>query len=582
MRKKVIGVLLTIILVVVMGGIAVFSLYNYRYAESNERLNYEEAYAISGNEYTVTFNNELKDYRALEVDGQVYLALSGVQTEINNRFYWDQNENVLIYTRPYGSVKAWPDQTAYSDPAQGQIDLGYAPLRNESGQMYIALDYVKMFTKCDIDVYTNPNRLVVRTNWDEVPMVNVESDTAIRYRGGVKAEVLRDAVGGEVLYVLDDSYDDWTYVASSDGYLGWVADRYISDSYMRAPTEPEFTDDVYTTVQRNYKIKMVWHQVMSEIANENFDTALANVTGMNVVSPTWFAFNDSQGNIRSIATYDYVTKAHNRGMEVWALFSNQFADEYGELKGFEGTGVPTDEVLSFTSKRENAVAQIVGYCRQFGIDGINLDFENILAPLESDTAADNYIQFVRELSVACHQNNIIFTIDNYVPLYTQHYNRPEQNVFADYLVIMGYDEYYAGMMEAGPVGSIGFVEQGITDTMNYGVPASKIINGIPFYSRYWYSDSGGALFYGGEAGMDETAEYVSSHGVEMQWVEEQGVSYAAYDGADGNYYEFWIEDLNAVARKMQLITQYDLGGVSCWKLGQENNGVWSVISRYLP
>jgi len=581
MRNKVIGVLLSIILIVVTGAVAVTGYLNHRNAESSDPLNYEEAYGISGNQYTVTFNNELKDYRAVELDGQVYLALSGVTGEINNRFYWDANENVLIFTKPEGSVKTWPEQTAYSDPVEGQKDLGYVPLKNVDGQLYISVAYVKLFTKCNIDAYTSPNRLVIRTNWDEAKMVSVEKDTALRYRGGIKAEVLREAKTGEAFYVLDDSYDGWILVASEDGYIGWLADKYTGETYSKAPSQPEFAGFDYQTVQRDHKIKMAWHQVMSEAANENFDTTMQNVTGMNVISPTWFAFADTEGNIRSIATASYVEKAHARGMEVWALFANQFPDENGDLKGFEGTGLPTDEVLAYTSKRENAVAQVISYCQQYGIDGLNLDFENIMAPSESETAAANYLQFIRELSVACHKNNIIFSIDNYVPLYTQHYDRKEQNVFADYLVIMGYDEHYAGGTEAGPVASISFVEQGINDTLNAGVPASKIINGIPFYTSYWYT-ADGVLKYGGAATMDEAAGYVSSHNVTPQWMDDLGVNYVTYEGSDGNTYEMWLEDTAAVERKMQLITQYDLGGVSCWKLGQENSAVWDVISGYMP
>lgn len=585
MKNKILGVILAIVLILVMGVIALFGFLNHRYSESKEQLNYEEAYGISGNQYTVTFNNQLKDYKAVQIDGQVYLPLDSVITEINSRLYWDANEGVLIYTKPEGSVKAWVGQMSYTDPLEGTKEPGYAPVCDVDGQTYVAVEYVKLFTKCDMNAYTEPNRLVIRTDWSEASMVSVEKDTYLRYRGGVKAEVLRESKAGEVLYILDNSYEDWTYVASEDGYLGWVANKYIGDAYNAAPAEPEFTEFVYPTTQRDHKIKMVWHQVMSEAANDTFDSALEHVSGMNVVSPTWFAFADTNGNIRSIATADYVEKAHAKGMEVWALFSNQFPDEHGELKGFEGTGIPTDEVLAYTSKRETAVSQIISCCQQYGIDGINLDFENIMAPSDpydaSGKAAVNYIQFVRELSVACHKSGIIFSIDNYVPLYTQHYDRQEQNVFADYLVIMGYDEHYAGSSTAGPVASAGFVEQGITDTMNAGVPASKIINGIPFYTRYWYTDSDG-LKYGGEATMDEASGYASSHGVEPQWLEDQGVNYVSYPGADGNTYEMWLEDLDAVERKMQLISSYDLGGVSCWKLGQQNDGVWSIINQYMP
>lgn len=578
-KKKVIGVILSLLVIVVMGGMAVSSILSFRNAETGDKLDYKAAYGLADNEYTVTLNNEITSYHAMDYEGHAYFHLKDVLENINSRFYWDYNENLLIYTKPDGDVKTYPEQTSYTD-ASGQTDLDYVPVKLADDQVYVAAEYVKLFTKCSLDIYQNPNRIVVRTDFSEKTMVDLTKETYIRYRGGVKAEVFRKGQAGEALYVLDDTYDGWTYVVTSDGYTGWVANKYIGDAYTQTPAEPEFTGFDYQTVQRDYKVKMVWHQVMSAQAAELNISSLDSCTGMNVVSPTFFAFNDTDGNIRSIVSQSYVDAAHSRGMEVWALFSNQFPTETGDLGEFDGNA--TNEVLGYTSKRENAVAQIIQMCKEAGIDGINLDFERIVAPSESETASANYLQFVRELSVACHQNNIIFSIDNYVPLYTAHYDRVEQNVFADYLVIMGYDEHYAGGGEAGSVASLSFVEQGIEDTLNAGVPASKVINGIPFYARIWYTDSTGQLFYYGDVTMTEAATYAANHGVEVQWREETGDSYITYTGDDGNEYQIYTESVDSVDRKMQLITKYDLAGVSCWKLGQENSGVWSVINQYLP
>ena len=82
--------------------------------------------------------------------------------------------------------------------------------------------------------------------------------------------------------------------------------------------------------------------------------------------------------------------------------------------------------------------------------------------------------------------------------------------------------------------------------------------------------------------MDEATGFAASHDTVPQWIDELGVNYVTYTGADGNIYEMWLEDVSAVERKMQLISEYDLGGVSCWKLGQENASVWSVINQYMP
>lgn len=583
MKRKIVGVLLSILLIVVMGAVALSGFIMHRNAESEEPLDYEATYGISGNQYTVTFNNAIKDYKAIEEEGRVYLSLSGVVSEINSRFYWDSNESVLIYTGHDFTVKVYPDQNMYYNGDQAQ-NLDYIPLKTIDGELYMATDFLKLFTKCDIGQYTDPNRLVIRTTWDECPVVTIGKDTYLRYRGGIKAEVFREAKAGEQLYVLDDSYDDWTMVASEDGYIGWVADKYLAGPAEtikpEEPQDPQFKVEVWTPQTDGGKIKMVWHQVMSEAANGNFDTDTENVTGINVISPTWFAFNDTDGNIRSIASKDYVKKAHDKGMKVWALFSNQFPEgENGELGEFRGDTV--DQVLAYTSKREKAVSQLIAYAKDLGIDGINLDFEKIMVPEESENAARNYMQFVRELSQACHQNNLVLSIDNYVPMYTKHYDRVEQNVFADYLVIMGYDEYTAGSAEAGPGSSIGFVEQGITDTLA-SVPNTKVINGIPLYTRVWKTTPDG-LQIDGNYGMSTIQEIIKSHHVKPTYMEELGLNYVAYQSdVDGNQYQMWIEDETAVKNKMELIKKYDLAGVACWKLGQQENvDVWSIINSYI-
>ncbi len=85
----------------------------------------------------------------------------------------------------------------------------------------------------------------------------------------------------------------------------------------------------------------------------------------------------------------------------------------------------------------------------------------------------------------CRQNGLVLSVDNYVPksLITQ-YDRKEQGIVADYVVIMGYDEYYGGSPEAGPVSSYNYVKEGIEETLKE-VPAKKVISGIPFFTRLW-------------------------------------------------------------------------------------------------
>ena len=318
---------------------------------------------------------------------------------------------------------------------------------------------------------------------------------------------------------------------------------------------------------------MGWHQVMSAAANSNLSSVLTSAPGINTLAPTWFSFSDTNGGVTSIATQDYVDTCHANNIEVWALFSNEFPGDDGTIY-FDSS--KTDEVLGYTSKREQVIRNVIDYVNQYGIDGINIDFELI-----SQEGADDYIEFIRELSIACRANNIILSIDNYVPEYTYYYNRREQGIVADYVVIMGYDETLPSSETPGPVASLNFVRKGITDTLNV-VDKSKVINAIPFYSRVWCTTPDGTVS-AFACGMSEALGYLTDHGVTPQFLEDIGLNYGSYTSdKDGNFYEIWLQDATAVEEEMKLIREFDLAGVAEWKIGFESGtDIWNTISSYL-
>ena len=222
-------------------------------------------------------------------------------------------------------------------------------------------------------------------------------------------------------------------------------------------------------------------------------------------------------------------QAHEKGLKVWGLVDN-FSEN-----------MSTTTVLSNTAARQNLENQLVTYALKAGLDGINVDFESL-----SEDVGIHFLQFLRELSIQCHENNLVLSVDNPVPEdFTSHYDRAEQGKVVDYVIIMGYDEHYVGS-DAGSVASLPWVEQGVKDTLAE-VPAKRTILAIPFYTRLWKTTDGGALTYEG----------------------------------DGATYQIWLEDSKSIAEKVKLIPKYKLAGVAEWKLGFENSGIWSVITENL-
>src|SRR5699024_7316342 len=219
------------------------------------------------------------------------------------------------------------------------------------------------------------------------------------------------------------------------------------------------------------------------------------------------------------------------------------------------------------------ISQLMTAAQNVGFDGTNVDCETL-----SDDAGPRVLEFLRELSIECHKNNLVLSVDNPVPEdFTSHYDRREQGQVVDYVIIMGYDEHYVGSTEAGSVASLPWVEKGVQDTLAE-VPAERTILAIPFYTRLWKT-TGGALT--SEAiGMDQAQQVITENNVQTVWDGSVGQNYGTYETQDSTY-EIWLEDAQSIAEKVKLIPKYELAGVAQWKLGFENSSIWQVISENL-
>lgn len=553
MKKKlpvIIAVVLIIVVVAITAGMKILERFSY----SKERMDANAYYGLeTGEEVALVLNNEIKEEKGRLSEGRCYLSLDTVHAHLNDRFYADYNEGLLLYTTPDTIIRA---------EAGAAGEEGYIPAFLENGTMYVALDYVKKYTNFSFTLYQEPNRAVLTTSWSEHQAADIGKDTAVRYQGGVKSDILTDVAAGDKVIVLEEM-ENWSKVATADGYLGYVENKRLENR--RSETLIPVTDyqePEYTSIRRDHKISLGWHQVTSESANSTLESVLDGISGMNVISPTWFFLSDDEGNFVSIGSTDYVNTAHSRGLEVWALLDNFTYD------------VNTKQILSYTSKRAKLIEGLVKEALALGVDGINVDLEQV-----SSDAGEDYVEFLRELSISCRANNLVLSVDNYVPKnYNAHYNWKEQGVVADYVIIMGYDEHYGGSQEPGSVASIGYVEEGIS-TMVQSVPPEKVINAVPFYTRIW--ETVGGEVKSQAVGMSAVQKFLSDRNIEVVWDETTCQNYAQVQEGD-SFYQVWIEDARSLEVKMNIMKNYNLGGVAAWKLGYEKGHpeVWEVLSGF--
>ena len=542
--KPVIAVAVLVILVAILGIVTHVVM---KYIPSSEKMDLNEYYGeMADGEIALVIGTEKLEERGLVDGDRVYLPLDVVNTYLNQRYYWDSANQQILYATPSELTSA-----SASSEAGDKVWV-------KDDKVYLNLTYVQEFTDLDAYITKDPYRIAIQYKFKNVKTVTVKKNTSIRYRGGIKSAILTSVKKGTKLRLIEEM-ENWDQVATDDGYIGYIDKKKVGEAE-KTKFERSFKKEEYSYLTMDSKINMVWHQVTSTDANAYFADATANMTGVNVISPTWFYLTDTSGNIASIASADYVSQAHEKGLQVWGLIDN-FTQE-----------VSTIETLSSTAARQNIISQLIQAAQDVGMDGINVDFESL-----SEDVGIHFLEFLRELSIECHKNNLVLSVDNPVPEdFTSHYDRAEQGRVVDYVIIMGYDEHYVGS-EAGSVASLPWVEQGIQDTLDE-VPAERVINAIPFYTRLWRTTGGNVT---SEAiGMDQAQQTIADNNVETYWDKNTSQNYGKYD-IDNSTYQIWLEDAQSVAEKVKLVSKYDLAGVSAWKLGFENNGIWQVISDNL-
>ena len=579
MKKKIIPVLAAMVLIIVVILFMLLGNLIDKYTPSDERQDLSEYYQMpSEDAVAIILNNEVIDVYGKMIGGTVYLDFHTVHDKINDRFYWDSNENKLLYTTATDLICAEAESTSYYVTKESR-SLNHIIVKADAATAYIAIDFVKMYSDFDYQVYTEPNRVVLTTAWGDYTVASANMDTEIRYQGGIKSPILADVTKGTEVGILEPD-ETWTKVITADGIIGYIKSKTLGNTSTKTLTS-DYVEEEFTHIKRDFKINMGWHQVTSNSMNNTIGDVLRRSKGLNVISPTWFYLNDDYGNVYSLASRDYVDYCHQNGVEVWALVNN-----------IENQNVNTGEVLAYTSRRENLINNLISAAIQYGFDGINVDLESL-----DPESGESYIQFIRELSLKCANNGLVLSVDNYVPTaYTAFYDRAEQALFADYIVIMGYDEHHAQSEQAGSVASLGFVTDGVTNTLKE-VPADQVILGMPFYSRVWSltpitdegttadgSDSSATYetfnlsCY--SASMNEVSNLIRVNGAETVWLEEEGQNFVEYNNK-GVTYRIWIEDAASLEKKLQVMQANGLAGGAFWKLGLESSAVWDTIIKYI-
>ena len=566
--KKVIPMIIAVLLIVVVGAIAFGGKILDKYSYSKELADLDEYYGVTdasvgaedGN-LAIVLQDEMIAEQAVLKEGTVYFDLDTVQKYFNEIFYADMYEQKLLFTSAEDTFTALFGEKSYSD-SEGVHGTEYTICYYTGDILYIAAEYVKQFANFSYERFDR--HLQVYTEWGVKQTYEVAKDTQLRVKGGIKSPILRELEKGETVELLEQM-ETWSKVKTSDSVIGYVENKRLNN--MSTEVETPVTSYVpaeYTTIGLDGKVSLGWHAIYGVGGNDTLDAMVAEGKGMNVIAPTWFSLTDEEGSFRSFASQQYVNKAHNYGLKVWGVW-----DDFNA-----GAEIDSYQLFAFTEKRQKLVQNMTEAAVEYGLDGINIDFEKM-----SGESRTHFNQFLRELSVQCRKNGLTLSIDNYVPLNSANYSRLDiQGQVADYVIVMGYDEHWGGCGEACSVASIDYVSGGIDRTLEQ-VPAEKVVNALPFYTRVWKTE--GTQVTDDAIPLCNIADYLKRIGKEdaAVWDETTCQNYLEWQSGDATY-QIWLEDLESLRVKMNVMNARNIGGVAVWRLGYGTPAAWELVAAY--
>ena len=580
-NRQAAGIIAAVIIVCVLvaGGIGLVTLID-KYTPNKTRITFEDYYIQHGfavgnadeqengaQEAFVLLNGEQTDAKAYCFGDVWYFKKDFIDENLNHRFYLDVANDELIYTTPTKIVTIPFESQAYyvGDKVKKEH---YVVARRVDEDIYIAADFIKERADFIYEVRNEPYRMLVTTVYGTSEYVHIADEGTVRTGASIKDEILAIGDAGASWSVAGED-GDWTELVTDDDIRGYIRTKELGEKYT-VTTSNDYQAPMYTSVSRKDKVNMVWHAVYDMNDNDKIYGLLDATEGVNVVSPTWYQLSDSTGGFNSFAQQEYVDYIHEAGRQIWPLWS-----DFTSVS--EENGWSEYELFAVTQNRRALIASMMDEVKAYGYDGINIDFEKV----SSDNGI-HFVQFLRELSIECRNAGVVLAVDNYVPMpHSAHYDRAEQGAIVDYVIVMGYDEHYGGGSEAGSVASLDFVKNGIVNTLE-SVPAQKLINALPFYTRMWdeYVDENGQQVLNSKAyTMRGAFDRVEELGLVTNGSDSVG-QYVAEGDVEGHHYSVWLEDARSIEEKMKIVAEYDLAGVSAWSLGGEYPQVWEVITRY--
>ena len=548
--------ILRIVIVAIILGLMIFAI---KIAPNYARDEFADVTNLVINNNNITRN--VKSNIIIE-DNTIYLSTGDMQNFFDEYLLVDEENGRVITTSNTKTVMLPLEGTTINvNGAQKSIEHS---LLNRDGTIYLPITDLTDIYNIEVNYSAESNIVTIDSLNRKFVQALSSKNMSVKYLPTVFSKTVDKLERGDTVVLVQDREnggnvveEDWIKVRTKNGEIGYVKLDDITD-------ENTVREDLDINTKIDGKVSLVWDYYSQYVEAPVRD---GEIEGVNVVSPSFYeitASGDIDANIGRNGE-NYVEWAHANGYKVWPMLSNS---ELGDMDA-------VSNLLSTFENRSYLIDNIIDELIDAGVDGVNVDFENMY---QSDK--DNYSRFIIELAPRLREAGLTLSVDVTAPdgseTWSLCFDRNVIGKVADYIIFMGYDQNGVSSTQAGTVAGANWVELNIKKFLGQeGVEANKLILAMPFYTRLW-RESNGTL----TSSVVNMRSVTIPEGVEKTWDEETKQYYIEYE-QNGSTYKMWIEDEEALKAKLDLVNQYELAGGAFWSKDRESNTVWSVIAEKL-
>jgi spore germination protein YaaH len=302
-----------------------------------------------------------------------------------------------------------------------------------------------------------------------------------------------------------------------------------------------------------------------------------NAARVSIIGPQSYRV-DADGNLAGQVPERIMSIARHHGIPVMPLIVNPGWN----LELFH-------KLVNNRTARAKMIASMVSLGKQHGFWGWQFDFEQIHVG-----DRDSLSLFYREAAEALHANGMKISIAVYPdPGDLQNasefhtwlweylvgaYDLKALAAAGDFITLMTYLQH-TPRTPPGPVGGLPYMERVIRTAFAHGVKPDQLSLGVAFYSMHWRTEWNAerkGYSWGRGLGWRAANDLVQKAGASLRWDAAQGASEARWEH-HGVYEHAWVEDARSFAPKLELQKRHRLRGISVWRLGQEDPGVWPQL-----